>query len=250
MFRILRKYGFLISIIAGSVTIIAGALSFKRSCEPHGLSECFAEFRKWSQAKEDAEAAAERVRVKNDEQATRDIQKRAEEAERKRLQEQELRRAIAEESLRKDLETARINAAAAIAFEQAKIDKQLRELKDAEEKHKRDLKEAEEKRQRDIEVARRAEEKKRLDEDERIAIQDADRRRKQLDDQRSRDEEDRRRQAEIRKTENLEKMRCRNPGHGEYMCCPLGQTPELRISQRGDTHFPGWQPYCRTIETR
>jgi hypothetical protein len=201
MFRILRKYGFLISIIAGSVTIIAGALSLKRSCEPHGLSECLAEFRKWSQAKEDAEAAAERIRAKNEEQLNRDIQKRADEAERVRLREQDLRRAIAEEQLRKDLENARIEAATKIAIEQAKLDQQLRELKAAEEKHKNDLKEAEDKRQRDLVAARKAQERKQLEEDERIALQDAERRRKQLEDQRIREEEDRRRQRQLREAE-------------------------------------------------
>jgi hypothetical protein len=52
--------------------------------------------------------------------------------------------------------------------------------------------------------------------------------------------------AQERKAEEL---RCRNPGHGQCVCCPLGQTPALRIAPPELARMgQEWQAYCRPIE--
>lgn len=84
--------------------------------------------------------------------------------------------------------------------------------------------------------------------------EDEDRRREQLrrqEDDLRRNEERRRldqqqqQMAESQRRQAMESARCRDPGNGEYTCCALGQTPELRVAAVGSGRE--WDVFCRNI---
>lgn len=113
---------------------------------------------------------------------------------------------------------------------------------------------------RQLEAKRADEENERLLKEERKRLDDL---RKQIEDDRQKDEarrqaEDRRRDAERQRLEaqqremlesqrrqTLQSAQCRDPGNGQYTCCPLGQTPELRVAPVGSGRE--WDIYCRSI---
>lgn len=59
----------------------------------------------------------------------------------------------------------------------------------------------------------------------------------------------RRRQAEAAREQYLQSVRCSAPGHGEYVCCPLGQMPAVRPDPAPVKRYAsGLISYCRQVD--
>ena len=217
----LKGMGKVFAMLAVVVSILANVIAFQRSCEPRSMRECAADWIDWAFAKEDANVFAARQKKIQEAEQERikalNIEKQRKEAEAK-LQKDEEERAREAEMRRKALEEER---------QQAEARRAAREREQAEQRRRDEQLAAEERRESERrEVARQAEARRQRAE-EQVA--------------------ERARAAEVRRHEHLESIRCRNPGDGQYRCCPYGQTPELYQIPGSGVSF---HSRCRTVSSR